>query len=105
MDGVFDFHPRINFVVNGIVRRRAHQDLHLRCNCVRNSRKKYPTSVTKDVDCQVPRSESLVTEDGFISTQTVRRPAGNRLPTATECSVVASISTKSTPCRCLRISR
>src|SRR2546427_626265 len=47
-----------------------------------SSRKKDSTSVTRPIDCQLPRSASLVTTAGLMSTQTVRTPAGSMMPVA-----------------------
>ena len=45
----------------------------------------------------VPRSLSLVTVAGLMSTQTTLTQAGSRLPVAIECSAVAIRSAKPTP--------
>src|SRR2546427_495252 len=62
-----------------------------------SSRKNDSTSVTRPIDCQLPRSASLVTTAGLMSTHTVRTPAGSMLPVAMECSMVESISAMRTP--------
>src|SRR5207302_32051 len=59
-----------------------------------SSRRNDSTSVTRPTDCQDPRSLSLVTTAGLMSTQTVRVLAGSRLPVAIECSIVESISAR-----------
>ena len=41
--------------------------------------------------CQLPRSASLVTTAGLMSTHTVVVDAGSMLPVAIECSIVESI--------------
>src|SRR5207237_1942105 len=61
-------------------------------NASTSSRRKESTSVTRPMLCQLPRSASLVTTAGFMSTQTVCTAAGRRLPVAIECSIVESIS-------------
>src|SRR5207253_178676 len=62
-----------------------------------SSRKNDSTSVTSPTDCQLPRSASLVTTAGLMSTHTVRTPAGSMLPVAMECSIVESIKAMRTP--------
>src|SRR5262249_15499395 len=64
-----------------------------------SSRRKDSTSVTSPTDCQLPRSASLVTTAGLMSTQTVRTCAGSILPVAIECSMVDSIRARRTPGR------
>jgi len=48
------------------------------------TRRNGSTSVTKPIVWKVPRSASLVTVAGLMSTQTTLTRAGNRLPTAME---------------------
>src|SRR6266545_4771654 len=62
-----------------------------------SSRKNDSTSVTSPIDCQLPRSASLVTTAGLMSTQTVRTPAGSMLPVAMEWSIVDSRRAMRTP--------
>src|SRR5262245_25634247 len=61
-----------------------------------SARKKGSTSVTRPTVWNEPRSESLITVLGLISTQTTLTQAGRRLPTAMEWSVVATIRQKVT---------
>lgn len=53
-------------------------------------------SVTTGIVWKEPRSLSLMTVDGLMSTHTTLTHAGNRFPTATECSMVDSIRQKVT---------
>ena len=53
-------------------------------------------SVTTPRACDEPRSASLVTVAGLMSTQTSGIDAGSRLPVATECSMVATMIAKPT---------
>ena len=63
-------------------------------SCSTNS----PTSVTTPIVWKLPRSASLVTTAGLMSTHTVCTAAGSRLPVAIECSMVESI--RQVPARC-----
>ena len=54
-------------------------------------------SVTRPIAWKVPRSLSLVTTEGLMSTQIVLTFAGRRFPTAIECSIVHFISVMVTP--------
>ena len=56
-----------------------------------SARRNGSTSVTRPTVWKLPRSLSLMTVEGLMSTQTTLTQAGSRLPTATECSVVAII--------------
>src|SRR5262249_37389661 len=56
-----------------------------------------PTSVTTPTDSTEPRSLSLVTTAGLISTHTRRTPAGVMLPTPMEWSIEESIRIRSAP--------
>ena len=55
--------------------------------------------MTRPTVWKLPRSISLVTTAGLMSTQTVATDAGSRFPTAIECSIVESISATPTPSR------
>ncbi len=52
--------------------------------------------------CALPRSSNWVTVSESMSTQTVGVVEGRQLPTATECSRVASITTRSASWACSR---
>src|SRR5205814_721752 len=68
------------------------------CNAPASRRRNNPTSVTMPIVCDEPRSASLVTTAGLMSTQTRRTHAGSILPTPIPCSIVDSTSTSETPC-------
>ena len=55
--------------------------------------------------CEEPRSASLVTVAGLMSTHTSGTEAGRMLPVATECSMVATIRQKPTSVSLARIAR
>src|SRR5579871_1218882 len=62
-----------------------------------SSLRKPSTSMTRPMAWKLPRSESLVTTAGLISTHTVVTPADSRLPVAMPCSIDDSTSTRSAP--------
>src|SRR4029453_5442075 len=62
-----------------------------------NAPRNRPTSVTTPVAWAEPRSASLVTVDGLMSTQTSGTEAGSRLPVAIEWSMAATIRADPTP--------
>src|SRR4029453_399037 len=62
-----------------------------------NAPRNRPTSVTTPVAWAEPRSASLVTVDGLMSTQTSGTEAGSRLPVAIEWSMDATIRADPTP--------
>ena len=62
-------------------------------------------SVTTPRACEEPRSASLITVAGLMSTQTSGTEAGSRFPVATECSIVATMIAKPTSPSCARIAR
>src|ERR1700730_299783 len=59
-----------------------------------------PTSVTTPTACPVPRSLTLVTTAGLISTQTILTQLGSMLPTAIEWSIEPRQSTRPAPFNC-----
>ncbi len=62
-------------------------------------------SVTMPTACALPRSASLVTVAGLMSTQTSGTDAGRMFPVAIECSIVATMTQKPTPGSSSRIAR
>ena len=69
----------------------------LRASSPAKERRNGSTSVTRPIVWNVPRSPSLITVAGLMSTQTTFTQAGSRLPVAIECSAVAIRSAKPTP--------
>src|SRR5258708_3316163 len=59
-----------------------------------------PTSVTTPTACPVPRSLTLVTTAGLISTQTILTQLGSMLPTAIEWSIEPRHNTRPAPFNC-----
>ena len=62
-------------------------------------------SVTMPIAWALPRSASLVTVAGLMSTATSGIDAGRMLPVAIECSIVATMMAKPTFRNCPRIAR
>jgi hypothetical protein len=98
-------HPGVDFIFDAIVIGPAHQDAWLThertcyfpsARSLTSSRKNGSASVTMPTVWMLPRSMSLVTVAGLMSTQATRTQAGSKLPTAMECSMVATIRQKPT---------
>src|SRR5207237_93794 len=70
-----------------------------------SSLKNNSASVTTAAAWKLPRSASLVTTAGLMSTTTVRTVEGSRFPVAMACNMEAIISAISTPFTSLRILR
>src|SRR5206468_10116942 len=102
-------HPRVDLVLDPVEVGRAHQDPGRRGHrsappdgswtpsSVARLRRNGSTSVTRPTVWNVPRSLSLVTVAGLMSTETTLTQAGSRLPVAIECRAVAIIRAKPTP--------
>ena len=69
----------------------------VRSSSAASDRRNGSASVTMPTVWMLPRSVSFVTVAGLMSTQATFTHAGSRLPTAIECSVVATIRQKPTP--------
>src|ERR1700722_5348575 len=87
--GVFTLDRTLHFAVPISARRLAA-----------SSPRNWPTSVTMPTACPVPRSLTLVTTAGLMSTHTILTQLGSMFPVAMECSMDPRHSTKPAPLSC-----
>src|SRR5579871_141829 len=69
-------------------------------NCLASKPRNCPTSVTTPTAWPVPRSLTLVTTAGLMSTHTILTQLGSMLPVAIECSIDPRHSTRPAPFSC-----